>query len=208
MSVALPHPLPPRAAVTDEPLFRLTVDQYHELIRSGKLSDDDPVELLEGLLVFQMPKNTPHATATRLCRRAVEPLLLPGCFYDSQEPVTLTDGEPEPDGMVIIGRVEDYARSHPGPSDVALVIEIADTSLDRDQGIKLRSYARAAIAVYWVLDLSSRILHVYTNPDPRATPQPTYRGHEQLHPNEEAALVVAGQTLGQIAVSSLFPPGE
>jgi len=92
MTLAATEPLPPRAAYTDEPIFRLTVDQYHELIRSGKLTDDDPVELLEGILVFKMPKKTPHATATRMARRAIEPLLPQGWFYDSQEPMTLGDG--------------------------------------------------------------------------------------------------------------------
>lgn len=149
MSVLPSDPLPPRAAFTSEPLFRLTVEQYHELIRSGKLAEDDPVELLEGLLVFRMPKNTPHTTATALARREVERLLPSGWHYRSQEPITLADGEPEPDGAVVRGRIEDYALSHPGPSDVALVIEVADSSLDRDRGLKLRSYARAGIGAYW-----------------------------------------------------------
>jgi|SRR5579884_2638710 len=200
MSLALPHP-----AYTDEPLFRLTVEQYHELIQSGKLTADAPVELLEGLLVYQMPKNTPHATATRLCRRVIEPLLPTGWFYDSQEPITLPDGEPEPDGMVVRGQIEDYTRSHPGPGDVALVIEVADTTLDRDLGLKLRSYARAEVPIYWVLDLLSLTLHVFSNPDPFA-PEPAYRRHEQFHIGEHVPLSVAGQHVGQITVASLFPP--
>ena len=71
MSVIPTQPLPARAAYTNEPIFRLTVDQYHELIRAGKLGEDDPVELLEGILVFKMPKNTPRATATKLAQREV-----------------------------------------------------------------------------------------------------------------------------------------
>ena len=158
-------PLPPRAAYTDEPIFRLTVDQYHELVRSGQLTPDDPVELLEGILTFKMPKNTPHAAGTRLCRRTIEPLLPPGWFYDAQEPITLTDGEPEPDGIVVRGRLEDYLTRHPGPADLALVIEVADSSLDRDRGIKLRSYARAGISVYWIVNLIDRQIEVFSAPD-------------------------------------------
>ncbi len=114
MSVISHNPLPPRAAFTNEPIFRLSVDQYHELIRSGKLTDEDPVELIEGILVYKMPKNTPHATSTRLCRRAIERLLPANWFYDSQEPLTLADGEPEPDGMIVRGKIEDYCAKPSG----------------------------------------------------------------------------------------------
>lgn len=200
------YPLPQRAAYTDEPIFRLTVDQYHELIRSGKLTDDDPVELLEGILVFKMPKNTPHATATRLCRRAVEPLLPAEWFYDAQDSITLADGEPEPNGVVVRGRIEDYARNHPGPRDIALVIEIVDTSLERDRGIKMRSYARAAIPVYWILDLEGRALEVYGDPDPNAAPDPVYRRRDRLGENQIVALVLAGRFWGEIPVAALLPP--
>lgn len=208
MSVMVQHPLPQRAAYTDEPIFRLSVDQYHELIRSGKLTEDDPVELLEGILAFKIPKNTPHATATRLCRRAVEPLLPTDWFYDAQEPITLADGEPEPDGMVVRGRIEDYARNHPGPRDISLVIEIADTSLERDRGIKMRSYARAAIPVYWILDLEGRALEVYNDPDANAAPDPSYRNRERLSEEQTVTLAIAGQARGKIRVSSFLSPAE
>jgi hypothetical protein len=51
MSIStLPDPtimkMPP--AVPTEPIWRLSVDRYHEMIRAGILTDDDPVELLEG----------------------------------------------------------------------------------------------------------------------------------------------------------------
>ena len=205
MSIAPSQPLPPQAAYTDEPIFRLSVDQYHELIRSGKLTEEDPVELLEGILVYQMPKNTPHATATRLCRRVLEPLLPAGFFYDSQEPVTLSDGEPEPDGLLVRGRIEDYGQRHPGPADLALVIEVADTSLERDRGIKLRSYARAGIPSYWILDIEGRGLDVYSDPDPRSLPEPSYCSHQRLGPDETAMLIIDGHPCGEVRVSSLLP---
>jgi Uma2 family endonuclease len=206
MSVVSNPPFP-RAAYTGEPIFRLSVDQYHELIRSGKLQPDDPVELLEGILVFKMPKNTPHATATRLCRRAVEPILPPDYFYDSQEPVTLSDGEPEPDGIVVRGRIEDYASRHPQAIDVPLVVEVADSSLDRDRGIKLRSYARAGIPAYWLLNLIDRVLEVYTQPDSGNEPA-SYRARELLRPNQATTLVMDRRECGRIVVSSLLPPSE
>lgn len=206
MTLATSEPLLPHAAYTDEPIFRLTVDQYHELIRSGKLTDDDPVELLEGILVFKMPNKTPHATATRMARRTIEPFLPPGWFYDSQEPVTLADGEPEPDGVIVRGRIEDYAAAHPGPSDVALVIEIADTSLKRDRGIKLRSYARAGIGVYLIVNLIERQVELFTDPDPSARPHPTYRNAVVFHQGENVPLPLPGGEVRQFSVDALLPP--
>ena len=205
MSV-LPHSLPARAAYTTEPIFRLTVDQYHELIRAGKLGEDDPVELLEGILVFKMPKNTPHATATKLARREVERGLPEGWHYFVQDPITLSDGEPEPDGAVVRGRVEDYAAAHPGPADVALVIEVADTSLARARGIKLRSYARAGIRAYWIVNLVERQVEVYDAPDPAARPEPAYRERRVVAPGANVPFILNGSLVREIAAADLLPP--
>lgn len=201
----LATPLPPQAAYTDEPVFRLSVEQYHDLIDRGKLTPDDPVELLEGILVFRLPRKSPHATAVRLCRRAIAPMLGPGYFYDSEQPITLSDGEPEPDGIVIRGTIEDHEARHPGPADVSLVIEVADTTLARDRGIKLRSYARAGIPQYWIVNLIDRQVEVFTEPDPAAAPEPTYRRREILSGEALLPLKIGDQFAGEIAAASLFP---
>ena len=204
MSV-LPHPLSPRAAYTSEPVFRLTVDQYHELIRSGKLGEDDPVELLEGILVFKIAKNTRHTTATNLARREVEQRLPQGWHYIVQDPITLSDGEPEPDGAVVRGRIEDYAAAHPGPADVELVIEVADTSLARDRGMKLRSYARAGIAAYWIINLIERQVEAYTDPD-RTSDEPGYRRREVFAAGAAVPFLVDGALVGEVPAAELLPP--
>ena len=198
-------PLPPRAAYTKELMFQLTVEQYHELIRSGALTPSDPVELLEGLLVFKMPKNGPHSTATGKTRRAVEPLLPAGWHYRVQEPITLTDSEPEPDGAVVRGDLDDYAARHPTPAEVALVIEVADSSLDRDRGTKLRSYARAGIRVYWIVNLIDRRVEVYTDPDPIAA---EYRSRSVQVIGETVSVEVGGHPVGTPQVGSLLPPSD
>src|SRR5579875_490925 len=115
--------LPPRAAYTSEPLYRLTVEQYHDLIDRGKLTADDPVELIEGMLVFKMPKNPPHAIVTGLLADLLQAILIAGWHLRIQEPLTLSDGEPEPDIAMIRGNRRAYLSHHPGPADVALVIE-------------------------------------------------------------------------------------
>ncbi len=204
MSVLAPRNLQP--AYTKEPIYRLTVDQYHDLINSGKLTADDPVELLDGILVFKIPKKPKHSVTTERARQVLTPLLSPGWFYRTQEPITLADGEPEPDGAIIRGRIDDYTARHPGPADVALVIEIADTTLDRDRSMKLRSYARAAIPNYWIINLIDRHIEAYSDPNPLAAPEPTFRARQIYHPNATIPVPLATAASSSISAADLLPP--
>ena len=77
------------AAIPNDLILRLRIEQYHAIIQAGILTDDDSVELLEGWLVFKMPKNPPHRATTRLVRTALENILATGWYVDSQEPITL-----------------------------------------------------------------------------------------------------------------------
>lgn len=126
-----------------ERIFRLSVEQYHEMARAGILTEDDQVELLEGWLVTKMTKNPPHSVATRAIRSALERMIPAGWFVDSQEPLTTDDSEPEPDAMVVRGHWRDYSARHPNPDEVALVIEVADSTLQQDRSTKKRIYTRA-----------------------------------------------------------------
>ena len=75
----------------NEALWRLSVEQYHGMIRAGILTEDDPIELLEGLLIEKMPKNPPHRIATHLTAAALRAAIPDGWYVDSQEPITLED---------------------------------------------------------------------------------------------------------------------
>ena len=201
MSVA---PSDPRAvAASTDIIWRLTVRQYHEMVRRGILTDDDPVELLQGLLVTKMPKNPPHRMATKLLRDALS-AVLPGSWYvDSQEPITTEDSEPEPDVVVVRGSTRDYADRHPGPADVALVAEIADATLERDRSAKKQVYAKAGIATYWIVNLVDRRLEVYTEPTGAAPPD--YRVKRDYGPGDEVPIVIGEQVHGLIRVAGLLP---
>jgi Uma2 family endonuclease len=197
------------AAVTifsppEPPIYRFTVRQYHKMIQDGVLTEDDPVELLEGAIVFKMPKNTPRATCVRKCRRAIAPVLPTSCFYDAEQPITLSDGEPEPDGFVVAGTIEDYEHRHPESADLRLVVEVAESSLATDRAVKLRTYARAGIPCYWIVNLIDRQLEVYTQPDATAA-VPIYRATRAFKPGEHVDLLIDGQTAGSIAVDDLLP---
>jgi Uma2 family endonuclease len=190
--------------VPTEPVWRFTIDQYHAMVRSGILTDDDPVELLEGWLVPKMPKNPQHRAATRLTRQALEGIVPAGWYVDSQEPVTLGDSEPEPDVVVVRGETRQYLDRHPGPQDLALVVEVADTTLQRDRGAKKRAYAGSGVPIYWIVNLVENQVEVYTDPTGPAE-QPDYRQRRDYTLADELPLMIEGREVGRLPVRQLFP---
>jgi Uma2 family endonuclease len=146
-------------------LWRFTVAKYHELIQSGVFDEDTPVELLEGWLVEKMSKKPTHTLVTQLVREWLQRQQFTNAFVNDQEPITLEMSEPEPDVSLIIGSRRDYVGRHPSAFETLLVVEVADTSLKRDQAWKKRIYASAGIAQYWIVNLEARVLEVYTQPE-------------------------------------------
>src|SRR5262249_46180523 len=121
------------ADVPTLPVRRFSVKEYHRMIDSGILTDEDHVELLEGWIVPKMPRNPPHDTVISVIHnQELGPLLPAGWFCRVQAAVTTDDSEPEPDLAVVRGRERDYLRKHPTPRDMGLVVEVADTTLRRD----------------------------------------------------------------------------
>ena len=192
------------AAVPSEQIFQLSIDQYHQMIRAGILTDDDPIELLDGWLVYKMPKNRQHTIATRRTRDVIERLLPPGWYVDSQEPITTQESEPEPDVCVIRGALEDYPDRHPGPGDIALLVEVSDTTLERDRGFKKRLYAQASIPVYWIVNLQDRHVEVYTQPS-GPSQLPDYHQRQDYVRSQSVLLVIDGREIGQLAVGDMLP---
>ncbi len=185
-------------------IWRLSVEQYHDMIRADILTDEDPVELLEGWLVAKITKKPPHSVATGLTRDTLAARVPAGWSVDDQEPITLEDSESEPDVRVARGTRRQYLDRHPGPADVALVVEVADTSLERDRGWKKQIYARARIPVYWIVNLIDRQVEVYTDPTGPAD-EPDYRQHREYGVGETLPLVIDGREVAPVAVAELLP---
>ncbi len=194
----------PNLAVPTEPVWRFSVAQYHQMIRLGILTDDDPVELLEGWIIHKMPKNPLHRAATKLVRNALEEIVPKGWYVDAQEPITLLDSEPESDVVVVRGNTRDYLDRHPGSQDLALVVEVADSTLERDRTSKKRLYARAGIPVYWIINLPEQKLEVYTEPIDLAA-VPTYQQRQDYSLSDEVSVAVEGQEVGRLTVQDLLP---
>ncbi len=184
--------------IPTDPIWRLSVEQYHQMIQLGILTDDDPVELLEGWLVYKMPKNPPHRIATKLTRDALDQILPSGWYVDTQEPITLIDSEPEPDIVIVRGATQDYVDRHPTAQDIALVIEVADSTLERDRTSKKRLYARAGIPIYWIINLVDRSIEVYAQPENEDYQQ-------QTTVTEQIEVVLEGTAIAQISTSNLLP---
>jgi len=194
----------PRYVIPAEPVYRMTVAQYHAAIRAGVFGEGDPIELLEGLLVQKMSKNRPHVVALAELLQQINVFLPSGWFTQTQDPITLEDGEPEPDLAVVRGSARDYREGHPRPADVGLVVEVSDPTLDRDRGIKLRSYARAGLPAYWIVNLVDRCVEVYTAPDAAAS-TPTYRTRTTWGPGGVVELAFGGASYGHIRVDDVLP---
>ena len=186
------------------PIYRLSVAQYHAMIQTGILTDDDPVELIRGWLVPKMPKHPPHRVCTRKVRRNLERVLPSGWYAEAQELVTLTDSEPEPDVSVAREELSEDVARNPEAADVALVVEVSDSTLARDRGNKKQLYAEARIPVYWIVNLEDGQIEVYTNPSGPA-PQPDYGSQQIFGPADDVPVVIAGQEVARIPVRDLLP---
>ena len=190
--------------VPDEPIWRLGVEQYHAMVAAGILGEDDPVELLEGWLVTGMGKNPRHRLASELVREILATLLPAGWFVEGQEPLTTADSEPEPDASVVRGDRGDYMDRHPQPEEVALVVEVADTSLRRDRGLKRRVYASAGVPVYWIVNLNDGIVEVYARPS-GPTAGPGFAERTDYGAMDEVPVVIEGDEVARVAVTKMMP---
>ena len=102
-------------------VYRFTVDQYDRMVRDGTIDEDDPVELLDGIVVRKMPKGPRHDASSARCRREIERALPAGWHLRVEGSVRIPDyNEPEPDLSVVRGESDDYTDHHPGPADIAL----------------------------------------------------------------------------------------
>lgn len=178
---------------------RFTVDEYYKMAEAGILGEDDRVELIEGEIV-QMPAiGSPHASCvTRLDRqffsRAGESVIV-----RVQNPVHLSEhSEPEPDLAIVKAREDFYARGHPEPGDVLLLVEVSDTTYDYDHSIKGPLYARAGIPEFWIVNLEAARVEVMLDPAPDG-----YQTIRQYGPGERIAPQHLPQA--QIEVRDILP---
>ena len=158
--------------VEDHPaeIVPLTVEQYHRMLETGILADGEPIELLDGMLV---PKDRGEGMTINPLHRFVVSQLMKhasrfevlNCHLQLQSPITIKpEHEPEPDGLIVRGQPQDYLEHHPGPEDVSCLIEVSDSSLERDRTTKQRIFAKAGVGQYVILNLTDSQAEIYENP--------------------------------------------
>lgn len=151
------------SAVTNLPRFRLSVDRYHQMIERGILTKEDRCELIRGELVAMTPIGPKHqAVVDRLTRVFVEGVQEP--IARVQGPLELEDSEVYPDLMVLEPRKDNYASANPTPTDVMLLVEVSDSTLQADLETKIPLYAQSGIAEVWLVDIPNIQVRRYKNP--------------------------------------------
>jgi Uma2 family endonuclease len=193
-------------------LFSFTVDQYHEMIELGILPEGAPFELLDGHIVRKdrsaagedpMTVGDDHTYSVMKLNLLNLQLIRLGCHLRPQQPIVIPPShEPEPDGAIVSGTVEDYVGRKPAAAAVLCAIEVSDSSLHHDRTRKLRIYANGDIPLYVIVNLIDGVVELYSEPmvgkGRYARAETLTRGKTVAFPTGKRALTVA--------VKDLLPP--
>lgn len=145
----------------------VTVKEYERMARAGVFDEDDRVELLDGEILDLGPIGSAHAATVARIAAVLHERLGRTAVVRVQDPIRLGDlSEPQPDIAVVSARKDFYVGGHPGPEDVLLLIEVADTSADFDRDRKVPAYARWKIPEVLLVDLPNRRIEVFRSPAP------------------------------------------
>jgi Uma2 family endonuclease len=184
----------------DKPLaFPIGIERYHRMIELGLFDATDKVELLDGYLVSKMPQGDNHHFTVEILSRLLMQRFDASIGVTVQLPIRLEDSEPEPD-LALVTPARQRNRKKPTADQVYLVIEVAESSLIADRDWKLRTYAKAGIAEYWIVNLVDKQIEVCTEPDGEL-----YRSTKIYRPGDAVPLTVAGQTVAPIPVDEVLP---
>ena len=176
-----------------------TAEQYMGLVELGLLSDEDRVELLDGVIVAKSPSNPRHAGAVWLAQTAVQHAVADRAMVRIQSCLVAgTHSVPEPDVAVVPWQQRRYTDAH--PTKALLLVEVADSSLPQDRLSKSRIYAGDAVPQYVIVNLRDDQVEVLADPDP---PARVYRQQHVAHRGERVALVAFPDTV--LRVDDLLP---
>jgi len=183
----------------------ITVDAFHRMGETGILGPADRVELIDGEIIDMSPIGALHAAIVDLLARHFARRTGESVFIRCQNPLRLDDvNEPEPDLVILRPRADFYATAHPGPADAMLVIEVADTSLAYDLGVKVPLYARHGIPEVWVIDAATRRTRVFRQPVGNG-----YTHEASVEPHEPLSCPGVADDAGKrllVELAQLLPP--
>jgi Uma2 family endonuclease len=153
------------ASPIELPLRQFDADEYMAMVDAGVFEERRRVELIGGFVVDMAPSGPDHSyVIMRFPRRLFATLMadfelwIQGTLKVDRRHVF------DPDFMLLRPRTQSYKEALPTPADVALIVEVAGSSLRRDAGVKLPVYARYGITDYWIADLEREVLVVHRKP--------------------------------------------
>lgn len=191
--------VPTLANATIEPRVHRKLWTREEAAKLTEMFAGQRYELIEGELIDKMGQKPPHAYTITLLTEMLT-AAFPGRVR-IQLSIALPDpegtrSEPEPDVVVLHTKSDEFSRRHPGPSDIALLIEVSDTTFPMDREIKARLYSRSGIEEYWIVDIQQRRIMVFRNPGPEE-----YKSVQIYEAHEEVA---ASSSSFKLSTGSLF----
>lgn len=170
-----------------------TAAEFERMGEAGIFRKDARLELLEGEIIEMSPIGSRHAACVNILSRLLNLAIGDRAIVSTQNPLRLDDfSEPQPDVALLRLRDDFYRDALPSPSDVLLVIEVADTTVGYDRQVKLPLYARAGIGEVWIVNLPESQLEIYAAPAGDA-----YQTIKHLKPGDEAQ----AQTVNGLHVS-------
>lgn len=182
---------------------RISVDEYHRMVEGGVFQDSRHIELINGQLIETVaPIHPPHTYSTRQLVAEFFARFASRAAVYIQMPVTLPpDSEPEPDVALARPDKRNYVDRHPGPDELYVVVEVADSTLLMDRRLKVPLYARSGIREMWLVNIPGDCIEIYRNP----------RGRRY----ETIAVARRGETIEMLAfpgerfaVNDILPPAE
>lgn len=193
----------PDVVLPPYPVRQFSVEDYFKLIDAGVLGEDDNCELLEGWIVPKMGKKPLHDGTIDLVLAELSKLLPSGWYPRVQNVLQTATSAPEPDFAVTRGQPGSFIDRHPQGSNVGLVIEVADSSLQIDRR-KAGIYAADGVPVYWIVNLPERCVEVFTEPQQRGSGM-SYGQPRVFRNQDELELILDGKVVGNIACAKLLP---
>jgi Uma2 family endonuclease len=172
---------------------KISLDRFHKMAEAGIFGEDDRIELIDGEMLTMAPIGGPHMAMVNRLNSVLVRAVGDPAVVSIQNPVSLPpDSEPQPDVVVLKPSAGALSAGVPGPADVLLLIEVADSTLRYDRGVKLPLYARHGIQEVWIVDLPARRIEAFRGPGAAG-----YAQRREAGPSEAVALrALPGVSIG------------
>lgn len=191
----------------DGGLYRMTAETFFRAVDADVFPKKARVYLRNGQIYTKMAKKLPHSASTTVVLSALIPVLPEGWTYWIESPILSHEfSAPLPDICLVRGRAQDYLQkgSFPKADEIALVVEIAESSLAEDRGEALADYAKANLPVYWIVNLIDWQVEVYTGPE--TVGEISRYAHREDYPvGREIPVTIDGVEVARVPAGSILP---